>query len=92
MTLEQMAIAHRAGSHITIPEFQESLRAGFASTAELRLISATLAISSGDLLMAANRTAMTATNDRRKPLDADIAAFEEALGAFMDAARADLQG
>jgi hypothetical protein len=88
----QMAVTHRPGSHIKPEEYFELVRVGFAGTAELVLISSNLADSGGDLMIAANAVVMVAVNDRKEPLDAHVAAYEAALRAFMEVARADLRG
>ena len=92
MTMVQMAVTHRPGSHIKPEEYFELVRVGFAGTAELVLISSNLADSGGDLMIAANAVVMVAVNDRKEPLDAHVAAYEAALRAFMEVARADLRG
>jgi hypothetical protein len=91
MTVQQMAVNHRAGRRIGANDYIPLLQAGFAATAELRLISESLADTGGDLLIAANEALMIATTERTQSLDPSTAQFTEALSSFMETARTDLQ-
>jgi hypothetical protein len=91
MGLQQMAVSHRAGRKVKLDDYFPELKSSFASVAELRLISEHLADTGGDLMIAANTLVITAVTTK-DPITEPAAQFDRALGAFMAAARADIQG
>jgi hypothetical protein len=90
MALQQMAVNHRAGRRVKIDEYFPVVQDAFASTAELALISESLADTGGDLMIAANTLLQTAVTTKTA-IDGEAQAFNAALRAFMEAARADLR-